>query len=1496
MIRRLKSSYVQGLYKTLKNEERFMDRHKKFSNFCKQMSKLEQLYNEQEHQRFMYTQQLNRYALSGHEPLRNVLTLFLKNRKGFSSELILDTLTALGRIVQSNRTMPYMDLDPLLIHESWQFQVVLHDIRQGLEGKEYIPPNHLALMLDALANMKYKDAELVNSMHEYIKKQIVEPNEPYANQVDKEHVYSGFQTNKEFQEHIATLIEWKLKPKTSKEAILVGIEELAKNIEYLKLEQNNFASAIANINQQYYMLIKAQRENPELTYNDAVVLGLNELQEALVEAGILNPYELDDADNFENLDKLMSRAEKAFNNISSKYFPYMNNKSLDLFYEASKDNSIMNIPELSSKVPNPNTITAEVLGNYFISLGKMMNLNVGDVNESNDYPNVAWGRTARPIKNELDIKRELFIELPYTKLWIQGQKAVEDMLPHLKNAVKTADFVSACKVLYGLGHCRIYDKEIVDLICQRIRILQGKADFEVIAGGLYGLGMLNVHRETGKILIKMLVSCSDLEEIGFPMLIKAMWGACALNLENNSGFQYLFKLLNKFEPSDLTKEERILFRDVMASIEYELKVPNNQLSIHLNTAKMLASNSFFDDPKKLYDPLKPHLHKIGRFIMAQNMPETEATIIHKRVRESENAPMFKCDDVIILNGFHTYIFLSGSEGMHKHHLLGTYALKSRILKNAGKRGLPVPLNEIVDVDPYTPLMKMKSLEILNDFITEHVGFPENYLAQMDNFTSEYVKIMREEKESLTKKNLSILLLEDLVGAYKLQSMARCKTGQHLYAQGLEEVKLQLLKAFHRFNELDRNSQARIDKLAAEHTEVDSFTELLKTVNSKIPSMSGKNNDFWLGFRQFMHLPQASAQKPNLTDEIINHKFLMVPDYFQYNDWANEIYSYYPLPTDMALYEDDLFNNFHFIHRRQQIGMIPDPSTVVNTINDEIPVETRFKVLLTNLKYGLKRNFNDEQIIEKILGLEVLEKLIEDHLRPKDEAGKKLKRSASAFTHFVHTQIKQTEDTDQYVKFFREIWARDAVKNELFDKMRKNLKAVASSETLDANEKILLKNEMIYKYTNTKEALDIDDPERVLFYSSIFRQSFATKSDPRYLRKREYDLREDPDFMYFEHDKDYLSFKQRKAEANLIKLRIFTKLQNGIPLSNLESEYLAVYKQALLSSPLSQAGKVLIPPKVTSLKLENLPNSDKSIFNSLNKANYESLEQEIEHYSLNELLFELSHFLDDYLVSRIEFHILERGELEDWGITPDQNGGSKLKPLWTNKGLWWQNCALEEYIWRKASDFTEKEKKDFLTLFGYERNKSFMDQVYWKMDTKSFDELMKDLEGNDFKLNFVREFWQRKVGERKVRQTIPDGKFAQSDKNIIKTWHEEIGQENQEVFANIFGIQLDDVQPENFEGLVEELKRILYHQETETVKNMVRLIYLHPKIPERNKEDLYGIINSLNIEVFETGTVSRDPIKVRGDRLSVEISDEEWKRRLENASVNFLPTLINKIMN
>ena len=82
---------------------------------------------------------------------------------------------------------------------------------------------------------------------------------------------------------------------------------------------------------------------------------------------------------------------------------------------------------------------------------------------------------------------------------------------------------------------------------------------------------------------------------------------------------------------------------------------------------------------------------------------------------------------------------------------------------------------------------------------------------------------------------------------------------------------------------------------------------------------------------------------------------------------------------------------------------------------------------------------------------------------------------------------------------------------------------------------------------------------------------------------------------------------------------------------------------------------------------------------------------------------------------------------------------------------------------------------------------------------------------------------------------------------------------------------------------------------ERVVDFVRIIFFHSELKGRDKEELYAIIHNSNIPIYEGTYNFLNPIPVRGDKLEVEISDKEWIQRIENASANFIPGLIKKII-
>lgn len=341
-----------------------------------------------------------------------------------------------------------------------------------------------------------------------------------------------------------------------------------------------------------------------------------------------------------------------------------------------------------------------------------------------------------------------------------------------------------------------------------------------------------------------------------------------------------------------------------------------------------------------------------------------------------------------------------------------------------------------------------------------------------------------------------------------------------------------------------------------------------------------------------------------------------------------------------------------------------PLTKKNFLDNKVISEVRLIASLQNLKYNLKRFLTDQEISEKVLNMEFIQNLIQSHLSPvKNQSCEKLSRDPNSYIRFLEKTQNVKLESDHYINYFRKINAKDEVNRELFEKLQISLEAINDNENMNWTQKHGLKNKMINKYLKTRAALDEKNPEREVFYFSEYRTNLSRSTDTDSLQIEKFTIRDDPDYIRCENDQAFLEFKMRKAESNMIKLRILNKLHKNEDFSELEREYIKKWRIALNEATISDAGSVLVPKKRVMVNFSSIPEADRVFLNSFKNVNI--VDSKV---SINELVFELSNFFDDELISRVEFNIIERNRLLNWGIAPDANGESKLRPLWKNKSI------------------------------------------------------------------------------------------------------------------------------------------------------------------------------------------------------------------------------------
>ena len=182
-----------------------------------------------------------------------------------------------------------------------------------------------------------------------------------------------------------------------------------------------------------------------------------------------------------------------------------------------------------------------------------------------------------------------------------------------------------------------------------------------------------------------------------------------------------------------------------------------------------------------------------------------------------------------------------------------------------------------------------------------------------------------------------------------------------------------------------------------------------------------------------------------------------------------------------------------------------------------------------------------------------------------------------------------------------------------------------------------------------------------------------------------------------------------------------------------------------------------------------------------------------------------------------------------------------------------------------------------------------------MDHGTFKDLMEDAKGSDFKLRYLKQFYRKKLSEYEFRTGVPDGKFALPDKKIFEYKIQEIREKRRSEFEEWLGMKIEDINSSNMAHVMATLRKEIKIVNDERVVDFVRIIFFHSELKGRDKEELYAIIHNSNIPIYEGTYNFLNPIPVRGDKLEVEISDKEWIQRIENASANFIPGLIKKII-
>ena len=219
-------------------------------------------------------------------------------------------------------------------------------------------------------------------------------------------------------------------------------------------------------------------------------------------------------------------------------------------------------------------------------------------------------------------------------------------------------------------------------------------------------------------------------------------------------------------------------------------------------------------------------------------------------------------------------------------------------------------------------------------------------------------------------------------------------------------------------------------------------------------------------------------------------------------------------------------------------------------------------------------------------------------------------------------------------------------------------------------------------------------------------------------------------------------KQRcRAETNFIKARITYKVHSGFPLSHSEKRYLDMWiDKASETKTLIPHADVLVPSEPSKLSLaEALTPEDFYGLNSLSRVDI-NVDQAHE-IALNDLILELSHFVDTETVRKVELGLLEEKLRQKWKLADDFSLVEKR-----NKEIDLVMHEIGEVSWRSAAMFDKSEKQYIEDIVFFDRGLDSFENAFLDMDKASFSNFFDEANCYDNRVLLLENWMCRKNEE------------------------------------------------------------------------------------------------------------------------------------------------------
>lgn len=294
------------------------------------------------------------------------------------------------------------------------------------------------------------------------------------------------------------------------------------------------------------------------------------------------------------------------------------------------------------------------------------------------------------------------------------------------------------------------------------------------------------------------------------------------------------------------------------------------------------------------------------------------------------------------------------------------------------------------------------------------------------------------------------------------------------------------------------------------------------------------------------------------------------------------------------------------------------------------------------------------------------------------------------------------------------------------------------------------------------------------------------------------------------------------------------------------------------------------------------------------------------------MLELSHFLDEEVVNKVETEVYSDRLKQEWGLSKD------FKAVETrNKEIGLVLNELEEVAWRASGQFNEEDFDRIKAMVSIKRNKDFFDKQYYDNDMKSFKQFFEDANVYDSRIELIERWLVRKEDEIKARVQLPPAALKKTDQELNKLIDgpQRLARERlaaKLLVADEFGTPLSDknyneLTSKELHTLTENISLRLYlfnYQYPAFLPQVIRAVMEHPNLlrSDRDQMNLYTRMFEVDWRGDKDGTVfmASNPIYIEGgDRTNLKsygsLTDEAVREKVQRACAPYVEEAAKRLV-